>query len=661
MIWLAGGILLISLAGVPGLFYRREGSGAERLFCLLTLAGTVSGLVAVGHILIRRTELTFDLPWSLPDASFSLRLDPLAAIFLIPLFLVTAAGSVYGLRYWPQQQNPANGRKLRLFYGLIGGAILLLLTARNSILFLIAWEAMALSGFFLITTEDHKKEARRAGFIYLIATHTGTLALFACFVLLAQHSGSMSFAAAGTLPAAGSSLIFLLGLFGFGMKAGLMPLHIWLPGAHAAAPSHASALLSGVMIKTGIYGLVRLTSLFAAIPAWWGWTLLALGVVSGIMGVALALAQHDIKRLLAYHSVENIGIIALGLGLALLGRSYQLPELTALGLAGCLLHVANHGLFKSLLFLSAGSVIHAVGSREIDHYGGLLKRQPWTGCLFLGGAVAISGLPPFNGFISEWLIYLGSFYALKAPVPVLGMAVLTAPALALIGGLALACFVKVFGVAFLGEPRCEAAARAHEAPPTMVAPMLLLLASCAWIGLLPTTILPLLQAAVAGWTGNTAVTLSQTYFTSLGWISLGGWILLLALAATGFWLWRLSRSAPHDATTWGCGYLFPAPRMQYTASSFADSLVRLFQFGLRSERHGNKVSGLFPSAGNFSSHTPDTVLDLLLTPLFGTIGKAFRRLRATIQNGEIAIYLSYVALAIVALLSFMIWGKGGMA
>jgi len=660
MIWLLGGILLISLAGVPGLFCRRESSGAERFACLLTLTGTVFGLVAVSNTLLQHRQLAFDFPWSLPGASFALRLDPLAAIFLIPLFLVTAAGSIYGLRYWPQQENSANGRKLRLFYGLISGAMLLLFCAHNSILFLLAWEVMALSGFFLITTEDHKEEVRRAGFIYLIATHTGTLALFACFALLAQHYGSMTFATAGTLSTAGSSLIFLLGLFGFGMKAGLIPLHIWLPGAHAAAPSHASALLSGVMIKTGIYGLVRLTSFFAEIPAWWGWTLLSLGVISGIMGVVLALAQHDIKRLLAYHSVENIGIITLGLGLALLGRSYQMPELTALGLAGCLLHVANHGLFKSLLFLSAGSVIHAVGSRDIDHYGGLLKRQPWTGCLFLGGAVAISGLPPFNGFISEWLIYLGSFQALQTPVPVLGMAVLTAPALALIGGLALACFVKVFGITFLGEPRGENAARAHEAPSTMVAPMLLLLGACAWIGLLPTTVLPLLQGAVVGWAGDMAFALNQTFIASLGWISLGGWLLLLALAGTGFWLWIRSRSAPRDTTTWGCGYLFPAPRMQYTASSFADSLVRLFQFCLRSDRHGNVVSGLFPPPGRFSSHTPDAVLDLLLTPLFGNIGFVFRRLRAIFQNGEIAIYLSYVALSITALLVFMICGKGSL-
>ncbi len=647
-------IVLISLAGVPGLFCRREGSGGEGLACLLTLAGVASGLTAVVAALATAKVPGLSLAWSVPGGSFALRLDPLSAVFLLPLFLVVATGSVYGLRYWPQQENPRNGRKLRLFYGLISGAMMLLLTAGNGLLFLMGWEVMALAGYFLITTEDHKEEVRRAGFIYLIATHTGTLALFAMFALIGEVSGSLAFSAAGSLPATLSGAIFLLGLFGFGMKAGLMPLHIWLPGAHAAAPSHASALLSGVMIKTGIYGLVRLTSLFAEIPPWWGWTILSAGIISGIMGVALALAQHDIKRLLAYHSVENIGIIALGLGLALLGRAYHLPELVALGLAGCLLHVANHGLFKSLLFLGAGSVIHAVGTREIDHYGGLLKHQPWTGALFLGGAVAISGLPPFNGFVSEWLIYIGAFQTLKEGVPALRLAVIVVPALALIGGLALACFVKVFGVTFLGEPRSEAAAHAHEAPKSMVAPMVLLLAACAWIGLLPTTLLPLLRGAVAVWSASATTAGADTAMAPLSWVSLSGWLLLTLLTLVTLWLRSRSRMTPREIGTWGCGFQFPSPRIQYTASSFADTLVRLFDFGLWSERHGGAVKGLFPRQTTFASHTPDAVLDRILTPLFKAFAWFFWKVRAAVQNGSLALYLLYVVLTMLALMALLL-------
>jgi len=654
MLWLVGGILLTAFAGVPGQFYRRQSSGAERLACLLTLAGCGCGLAAVIMVLVYNAEATLAWSWSIPGGSLFLHLDAISALFLLPLFMVVATGSVYGLGYWSQQDNPGNGRGLRLFYGLISAAMMLLMTARNSILFLMAWEVMALAGFFLITTEDHKDEVRRAGFIYLIATHSGTLALFAMFALLGNYSGSLNFPPAGSLPLLGSGLVFSLGLFGFGMKAGLMPLHIWLPGAHAAAPSHASALLSGVMIKTGIYGLVRLTSFYSDIPIWWGWTILGLGVVSGIMGVALALAQHDIKRLLAYHSVENIGIIALGLGIALLGRSYQLPGLTALGLAGCLLHVVNHGLFKSLLFLSAGSVIHTVGTREIDQFGGLLKRQPWTGALFLGAAVAISGLPPFNGFISEWLIYLGSFRALSATAPILGLATLTAPALALIGGLALACFVKVFGITFLGESRSKAALHAHEAGPAMVVPMVVLLVACAWIGLLPSTLVPLLSAAVNSWGISTDLAMHKAVFGRLEWVSLGAWLLVGLLALFAFWLRQRSKNATRSISTWGCGYQFPAPRIQYTASSFADSLVGLFHFGLRNERHGGQVPGLFPDTTWFASHTPDLVLDRLLTPVFHRCARLFRRLRALVQNGVIAMYLLYVVLAVVALLAFTI-------
>ncbi len=642
------GMLGIALSGVPGLLGGRR-RGGERLAALLVVAGCLACLAGIVAGL-RQGGAELQLSWAVPAGSFALRVDALAAAFLLPLLLVVATGAVYGLGYWPQREHPDNGRKLRLFYGLISAAMILLLCARNGVLFLLGWEVMALAGFFLITTEDRRAEVRRAGYIYLIATHCGTLALFALFALLGHASGTSLLPAAGTLPAAGSTVLFLLGLFGFGMKAGLMPLHIWLPGAHAAAPSHASALLSGVMIKTGIYGLLRLTSLFAVIPLWWGWTLLLLGAVSGVLGVALALAQHDIKRLLAYHSVENIGIIAMGLGLALLGRSYQQPPLILLGLAGCLLHVVNHGLFKSLLFLSAGSVIHAAGSRDLDHFGGLLKLQRWTGLLFLGGAVAISGLPPFNGFVSEWLIYLGAFHAVGHPGRALYLAVLAAPALALIGGLALACFVKVFGVTFLGEPRSLQAQQAHEAPPSMLVPMGLLLAACAWIGLLPGTVAPLLAAAASTWSGSVLPSLTDS-LAPLSRIGLAGWALLALLASLGLWLRRRSTAAGREGKTWGCGYRCPAPRMQYTASSFADTLVRLFRFGLWTERQGGEVSGLFPGATSFSSHTPDVVLDRALTPAATLLARSFRWLRKTVQNGITAIYLLYVVIALVVLLT----------
>jgi hydrogenase-4 component B len=648
------GVLLMLGSGVPGLPMGRTSDRGEKFFVILIVLGSLCGILGTLLSLAQADSAALDLPWSLPGAAFSLAIDPLSAVFLFPLFFVAPLGAIYGLGYWPQREHPNNGRKLRLFYGVISASMVLLLCARNGLLFLFAWEAMALSGFFLITTEDDQSDTRRAGLIYLAATHTGTIALFALFALLESISGSFQFPPAASLAAGGAaSAIFFLGLFGFGLKAGLMPLHIWLPGAHAAAPSHASALLSGLMIKTGIYGLVRLTSFYAEIPPSWGILVLALGAISGIFGVALAIAQHDIKRLLAYHSVENIGIITLGLGIALIGRSYHQPMLVLLGISGALLHTVNHGLFKSLLFYGAGAVIHATGSRQIDGMGGLLRRMKWTGICFLGGAVAICGLPPFNGFVSEWLIYQGALHSLSGSVSASQLALLAAPALALIGGLALACFVKVFGLIFLGEPRQEAAARAHPAPAAMRLPMLVLLLACAWIGLCPWSVAPLLQRAATVWSPSLAPLTLSAPLAALPMIGLLAWSLLLLITVVWFWIARRSRKAPRDTSTWGCGYLAPTPRMQYSASSFGDFIVGLFRVGLMTERHGEPVAGPFPKPSSFSSHTPDAVLDGALLPAAGGIAWLCNRLRRFIQNGHTSFYLLYVALTLIVLFALI--------
>ncbi len=649
ILWIGIASLLFGLSGVPGLCLRRNGGGGALLSSLMVLAGSISGSFGVIRALQSGSSSAWQSPWSVPGGRLALEIDPLSSVFLLPLFLVFALGALYGHGYWPQRDHPESGRGLRFNYGLLAGSMVLLLVARNGVLFLLGWELMALAGFFLITTEQENSDARRAGFIYLCATHTGTLALFAMFSLLGAETGSLAFPLAGTLATSGTA-IFLLALGGFGVKAGIMPLHIWLPGAHAAAPSHASAVLSGIMIKTGIYGLLRVTSFFTEIPPWWGWTVLILGAISGIFGVAFAIAQHDIKRLLAYHSVENIGIIALGVGGALLGRSYHIPQLVLLGLAGALLHVINHGLFKSLLFFSAGALIHATGTREIDQYGGLLRRLPWSGLFFLGGAVAICGLPPFNGFISEWLIYLGLFQTVQgSPLPV-SLILLAIPTLAMIGALAVACFVKVFGVTFLGEPRSEQSLHGHEAPKSMLLGMAGLLVSCAWIGLFPTSLAPLLSSAVLSWSSIPTASLSGP-LSPLLLVGVCGWVLLSCLALVGFWLWRRSQNAPDPVSTWGCGFSFPSPRMQYTASSFGDFLVRLFRFGLWSERHGGRVEGVFPAAREFSSHTPDTVLDRLLLPSTSGAAWLFQRIRGLVHNGRVGLYLLYVLLAVVVLLT----------
>ncbi len=324
--------------------------------------------------------------------------------------------SIYGLQYWKQSEHEDNGRRVSLFLGMMTGAMTLLVVAHDGLMFLAAWETMAVSALFLVAAEDHIAETRKAAWLYIAASHFATLCAFGVFALLYAINGSWDFATLKETGTPMASTLAALAFFGFGTKAGIMPMHIWLPSAHAQAPSHVSAVMSGVMIKMGVYGIVRVCTFFPEMPLSWGLFVLAMGTISAILGVAFAVGQHDIKRLLAYHSIENIGIIVMGLGLALIGRAVHQPLWVLLGICGGMLHVWNHALFKSLLFLGAGSVIHGVGTREIDVMGGLSKRMPTTANCFLIGAVAICGLPPLNGFVSEILIYLGLFHvAQRAP------------------------------------------------------------------------------------------------------------------------------------------------------------------------------------------------------------------------------------------------------
>jgi hydrogenase-4 component B len=659
-------VSLIFCSGLPALAWGRWARSGEILSVVLLLTGVALGLGASLAGAWQTPAPVLAAPWPIPGGNFLIGLDGLAALFLLPALLIIGLGGIYGLGYFPQSRHGVAAGRLRLFYGILGASIALLPVSRNGLLFLMAWEVMAIGSFLLILTEQENEAARRAAYVYLAAPHTGTLALFAMFILLAGPGGSFDFPQAATLDGASfqAGAIFLLALFGFGLKAGIMPLHIWLPGAHAAAPSHVSALMSGVVIKMGIYGLVRVAGFYTGHPAWWGGSILALGVVSAIMGVVFALAQHDIKRLLAYHSVENIGIILIGLGCALLGKTFHSPPLVILGLAGALLHVVNHGLFKSLLFLGAGAVIKATGTREIDRYGGLLRTMPRTAFFFLGGAVAICGLPPLNGFVSEWLIYLGLLHsqAQGAPFP-LSLTILAAPALAMTGGLAVACFVKVFGVTFLGTARYQFSTAPREAPGSMLLPPAILFFCCLVIGLAPSAIVPLLQRAVDAWLGTVSGALSPaespesmliTTLAPVYWLSLC--VFLLLALFLGFFLRQRSFPEPgreKRPATWGCGYREGTPRMQYTAVSFAEMLVTLFRWGLWSDIAGGRAIGFFPAAASFVAHTPDLILDRLLHPLCRALSRAAFAVRSFLHQGWIGIYLLYTALTLCLLLLWL--------
>ena len=645
-------IVLAATSGVPGLFLSRRSPWGQRFAAGIMVGAAMVGLAGVWQGLRADATTGVRFPW--PAAGDSLlAVDALSAFFLLPVFLMGALGPMYGLGYWAQRRHPGNGRRLQLFWGFMVAGMGLLIVGRHAMAFLFGWEVMTLAAFFLVSIEDHRAECRRASWIYLIATHVGTLSLFALFALWRWATGSFALV---PIPADAASLgllnvMFFLALLGFGLKAGMMPLHFWLPGAHANAPSHVSAMLSGVLLKTGIYGLVRFLSLLPEPPGAWGGVILALGAVSALFGVVFAIGQHELKRLLAYHSVENIGIILMGLGIAMLGRSANRPEWVVLGMAGCLLHVWNHALFKSLLFLCAGSVLHGSHTGQIDRLGGLAKRMPATAAMFLVGAVAICGLPPLNGFVSEFLVYLG---LLRTATYTGGgaAAVIAAPLLAMTGALAIACFAKVYGAVFLGTPRTDVLAEAHESPLTMRGPMVVLVVCCGLIGLLPVLTGPILDRAMAGWSPEldsiprlgTLAPLAAMSWMSL---SLAAGVALVAVVMARHV--RVSR----PAVTWDCGYAHPTGRMQYTASSFGQSIVLMFGRVLRPRVHRPQMDGLCPAPTSLRSHVDDVVLDRWLVPS-GQRAERWLGWFHRFQQGLTQHYVLYVLITVIVLLGTLI-------
>ena len=653
-----GIIILGGVAAVPAERWGRRGSAVGAGSAVL---GALLCGIPVLEVLLGGPTPRLSVPWSIPGGSLTLTLDGLSAFFLLPTLLLCALAAVYGTEYLrPFRPAKRLGAVWLAFNGLMA-SMALVLVSRNGVLFLLAWECMALASFFLVVFQHEMAAVRRAGWTYLVATHLGTAALLAMFVLMAGEADSFEFEAmagvATSAPGLGG-LLFLLALVGFGTKAGFVPVHVWLPEAHPAAPSHVSAVMSGVMIKTGIYGLVRILLLLPPPPAWWGWVLVGIGVTSGVLGVLFALAQHDLKRLLAYHSVENVGIITLGIGLGVLGSALDKPALAALGFGGGLLHVLNHALFKGLLFLGAGAVLHGTGTREIDRLGGLLKRMPWTGAGFLVGAAAISGLPPLNGFVSEFLIYLGAFRGVVESAGGTGTVVaglVAIGALALIGGLAAACFTKAFGIVFLGEPRSDEARHAHEAGPAMRWPMILLAACCAAVGLAPTVALRAVSPAVRQLARQPEPLLLAALSDGAAALRMVAWGAGIVLAGL-LLLWWLRRSLlagrpVEETVTWDCGYARPDPRMQYTASSFAQPLISLFRLVLRTRVRLTPPAGFFPRPGILHTETPDTFREIIFRPAFSGLERGLGRLRL-LQQGRIQLYVLYVVLALVALMAW---------
>ncbi len=649
-IMLGGGVISRLVPGNP-----RFGVAVGVLTAVL---GALAGLLGAVDVLASQVVIEWTSAWPLPAGEFAVRMDALSAVFLCVIFGLAMVSAIYGWDYLRvEHAQTVRGRRTWLWFNLLVVSMSLVVVARHAVLFLLAWEVMSVSSFLLVAYDHEREDVSRAAWIYLVATQIGSAMLLAMFAVVGARMGSFDFSAWGALRNADPGFrgaVFMLGLVGFGVKAGLYPIHVWLPEAHPAAPSHVSALMSGVMIKTGIYAVIRLLSLLGSPDPWWGLLLVAIGVASGVLGVVFALAQHDIKRLLAYSSVENIGIIVMGLGLGMLGWSYRQPVVMVAGLAGALLHVVNHSVFKGLLFMAAGSVVHATGCRDINRMGGLMRRMPHTGAAFLAGSAAISGLPPFNGFLSEFLIYSAAFIAvLNGPSTLVAPAVVVIGALALIGGLATACFSKVFGVAFLGEPRNDQAAHAHECGMPMRISLYALSAGCLVIVGCAAWIIPGLfrvAGTVAGLpvdpgTGPLAMlgsVVSRVSGVSAVLIVLG---LLLAVVR-----WRLLNGrCVGRAVTWDCGYAAPTVRMQYTASSYTQPITSLFRAILGFRIRLRPPTGLFPAAASYESRAGDTANDYLFRPFFRFVERMFIRLR-WLQAGHVQVYVLYVALALLILL-----------
>ena len=628
------------------------------------LGAIAASTFAIGGLAGGKMQLS--VPDLLPIGGAAFGVDRLSAFFVVVVALGALPSALYAIGYTREYAGKHSLAGMGFAFNAFVAAMILVPLARNVLTFLALWELMSLASYFLVITEHERDDTLRAGWIYFVMTHAGFAALLVGFLLLSRATGTTDFtawsAAAASLDPASRSLIFVLLALGFGSKAGVIPLHVWLPRAHPAAPSHVSALMSGVMIKLGVYGLMRVAFEWLGVgPTWWGGTTLVLGAVSGVLGVLYALVDADLKRLLAYSSVENIGIILLGLGAAMLFHASHLPGLAALALVAALYHTLNHAAFKSLLFMGAGAVLHAARTRNMEELGGLIKRMPQTAAFFLVGSLAIAALPPFNGFVSEWLTFQSLLLSFQISLHMVNLIFTTGvAALALTSGLAAACFVRAFGITFLALPRSERAGLAREVGGTMRAAMALLVIACVVLGVAPALILTPLEATVFEFMGSHAE--MQFNFTAVvagrefGWVApLGiaiGLVAFLMAIPLALRLMGANRQR-RFYETWGCGRALQTARFEYTATAFANPFKRVFTLLYRPVKEldieFHPESRYFVRTIEYYNEGRLIFEDALYRPLLRMIQAAARGARV-LQSGNVHGYLVYILIALVALL-----------
>jgi len=656
---LASAAALIVVSAL-GMIAARMALGRILVYGLSLILSAAALAVSLAALLAQGADQTVTLPLGLPWLGAHFRLDALAAFFLVIVNLGGAAASLYALGYGRHEQAP---QRVLPFYPLFLAAMILVVIADDAFTFLFAWEFMSLSSWALVVAHDRRRDNLHAGYVYMIMASFGTLALLLAFALLAGSDGAFAFEAirAATPDTALAALVLVLVLIGTGSKAGLVPLHAWLPLAHPAAPSHVSALLSGVMTKVAVYAFVRIVfDLLGNVPWWGSMAVLALAGITCVMGVLYALMQHDLKRLLAYHTVENIGIIFIGLGLALAFQAYDFAAAAALAFTAALLHVLNHSLFKNLLFLGSGAVLTATGERDMERLGGLIHGMPLTAFAFLIGCIAISALPPLNGFVSEWLTFQAILlspdlpsWGLRFLVPAVGAL------LALSAALAAACFVKAFGVTFLGRPRSKAASRPRETDAFSLTSMFALAGLCLLAGILPGYFIDALAPVAKAMVGDSMPLQSDLPYLSIfpipsRGISYNGLLIFVfmaaAAAASAALIHGFATRGARRGPAWDCGYPDPRPETQYTASSFAQPIRRVF--GTLVFRAREDVT-MPPPGSTGPARMTVRLSDVLWDTLYAPIGLAVEQIAGwlnALQFLSIRHYLGFVLAALVGLL-----------
>jgi formate hydrogenlyase subunit 3/multisubunit Na+/H+ antiporter MnhD subunit len=664
---LLAGIAALLVTALAGIAFGRRAAGRLHVYGTSLLLCSAMAALALVHLLDpAAAPSTAWLPLGLPWQGALFRLDALSAFFAFVVGLGGAAASLFALGYGRHEHAP--GRVLP-FYPLFLAGMNLVVLADDAFSFLLSWEFMSLSSWALVMAHHQERDNARAGYVYLVMASFGTLALLLCFGLLASAGGDYTFDAMRAAAHGPATMlpVLALALLGAGSKAGIVPLHAWLPLAHPAAPSHVSALMSGVMTKVAVYGFIRIAFELSGEPQWWsGFLVLLAGGATAVLGVLYALMQHDLKRLLAYHTVENIGIIYIGLGLALAFQSNGLPAAAALALTAALFHVLNHSLFKSLLFFGAGAVLASTGERDMERLGGLIHRMPRTAFAFLAGCIAISALPPLNGFVSEWLTFQAILqspelpqWALKIMVPAVG------GLLALSAALAAACFVKAYGISFLGRPRSDAARGARETDGFSLAAMFALAALCLAAGILPGFVIDALAPAMQALVGTRMPLQAGVDWLSIvpvaaGRSSYNGWLVFAFIALSASLavaiIHRFASHARRRAPAWDCGTPDADPATQYTAGSFAQPIRRVFGTWIFAARE--QVEMPPPGSTAPARHVAvvrDLLWEWLYAPVAGAVAFASERLNV-LQFLTIRRYLTLVFLALVTLLLVLaIW------